>query len=61
MVCSAAGWRAFGVGWLCRLTALHLASGNGHTGTALALVGANADLGGIDNDGYGGAVSWAGG
>ncbi len=61
MVCSAADWRAFGVGWLCRQTALHMASGYGHTETAMALVKANADLGSIDKDGYGGAASRAGG
>ncbi len=30
--------------WLCRRTALHLASQNGHTETALALVEAGADV-----------------
>jgi hypothetical protein len=39
--------------WLCRRTALHLASLNGHTETALALVEAGADVHCKDNDGYG--------
>ncbi len=39
--------------WLCRRTALHLASLNGHTETEMALVKAGADVHGKDNDGYG--------
>ncbi len=39
--------------WLCRWTALHLASNNGHTETAMVLVTAGADVHGKDNDGYG--------
>ncbi len=39
--------------WLCRLTALHYASVNGHTRTAIALVKAGADVHCQDNDGYG--------
>jgi ankyrin repeat protein len=38
---------------LCRLTALHYASQNGHTATALALVKAGADVHRKANDGYG--------
>jgi hypothetical protein len=38
---------------LCRWTALHLASQEGHTETALALVTAGADVHCQDNDGYG--------
>jgi ankyrin repeat protein len=38
---------------LCRFTALHDASGNGHTETALALVKAGADVHCKTNDGYG--------
>ena len=41
---------------LCRLTALHYASQNGHTETALALVKAGADVHCTDNDGYGSAL-----
>ncbi len=40
-------------GWLCRRTALHLASQDGHTETATALVKAGADVRCKDNDGYG--------
>jgi hypothetical protein len=39
--------------WLCRRTALHVASENGRTETAMALVKAGADVHGKDNDGYG--------
>jgi hypothetical protein len=39
--------------WLCRMTALHYASSNGHTETALALITAGADMRCKDNDGYG--------
>ncbi len=39
--------------WLCRLTALHIASENGHTETAQALVAAGADVHCEDDDGYG--------
>jgi hypothetical protein len=39
--------------WLCRFTALHRASSNGHTETAIALVKAGADVHGKDDDGYG--------
>jgi hypothetical protein len=38
---------------LCRWTALHLASLNGHTETAMALVRAGADVHCKANDGYG--------
>jgi hypothetical protein len=38
---------------LCRDTALHYASSNGHTETAMALVKAGADVHCKDNDGYG--------
>jgi hypothetical protein len=38
---------------LCRFTALHYASSNGHTETALALVKAGADVHFKSNDGYG--------
>ncbi len=37
----------------CRRTALHLASFNGHTETAMALVKAGADVHCKENDGYG--------
>ena len=37
---------------LCRRTALHLASYNGKTETAMALVKAGADVDGKANDGY---------
>ena len=36
---------------LCRMTALHVASQNGHTETAEALVAAGADVHSKDNDG----------
>ena len=39
--------------WPCRDTALHLASCDGHTETAMALVEAGADVHCKDNDGYG--------
>ena len=39
--------------WLCRWTALHFASLNGHTETAMALVKAGADVHCKDNDGCG--------
>jgi hypothetical protein len=39
--------------WLCRRTALHLASEKGHTETAMALVKAGADVQGKTNEGYG--------
>ncbi len=39
--------------WLCRDAALHLASDQGHTQTALALVEAGADVHCKDKDGYG--------
>jgi hypothetical protein len=39
--------------WLCRRTALHFASNNGHTETALALAKAGADVHCKDNEGYG--------
>jgi hypothetical protein len=39
--------------WLCRYTALHNASVNGHTETAMALVKAGADVRCKNNDGYG--------
>ncbi len=39
--------------WLCRRTALHRASLNGHTETAMALVEAGVDVHSKDNDGYG--------
>ncbi len=38
---------------LCRGTAVHWASQNGHTETAMALVKAGADVHCKDNDGYG--------
>ncbi len=38
---------------LCRRTALHRASFNGKTETAVALVKAGADVNGKDKDGYG--------
>ncbi len=38
---------------LCRCTALHLASQNGHTETAMALFKADTDVHCKDNDGYG--------
>ncbi len=38
---------------LCRRTALHWASKNGKTQTAVALVKAGADVHGKDNNGYG--------
>ena len=38
---------------LCRSTALHYASLNGHTETAMALVKAGADVHCKDDDGYG--------
>ena len=38
---------------LCRGTALHWASGNGHTETAMALVTAGADVHCKDKYGYG--------
>ncbi len=38
--------------WLCRRTALHYASRNGHTATAMALVKAGADVHGKDSAGY---------
>ena len=37
---------------LCRMTALHDASGTGQTETAMALVAAGADVHSKDNDGY---------
>ncbi len=39
--------------WLCRVTALHFASHNGHTETALALVKAGVDVHGKTNIEYG--------
>ncbi len=42
--------------WLCRSTALHSASYNGHTETAMALVKAGADVHCNGNDGYGSAL-----
>ena len=36
--------------WLCRRTALHLASEKGHTETAMALAKAGADVQCEDND-----------
>jgi hypothetical protein len=39
--------------WLCRDTALHAASSNGHTKTAMALAKAGADVHCKDNEGYG--------
>jgi hypothetical protein len=39
--------------WLCRRKALHWASQNGHTETAMALVKADADVQCKDTDGYG--------
>jgi hypothetical protein len=42
-----------GVCLLCRNTALHLASQEGHTETAMALVAAGADVHRTFNDGYG--------
>jgi hypothetical protein len=39
--------------WLCRRTALHWASFNGHTATALALIELGAGMLCLDNDGYG--------
>jgi hypothetical protein len=39
--------------WLCRMTALHWASSNGHTETAMALVKAGADVHGKNSLGYG--------
>jgi ankyrin repeat protein len=38
--------------WPCRQTALHWASNNGHTETAMALAKAGADVHCKDNDGY---------
>ncbi len=38
---------------LCRWTALHYASQNGHTETSLALVKAGADVHSKTNNGYG--------
>ncbi len=37
---------------LCRRTALHIASSNGHTETAQALLAAGADVNCEDDDGY---------
>ena len=45
--------------WLCRLTALHCASKQGRTETAMALVKAGADVHRKDNEGY--AVRFSGG
>ena len=42
--------------WLCRRTALHLASDNGHTETAMALVKAGADVHCKNTDGCGSAL-----
>ncbi len=42
-----------GMGVLCRLTALHLASWKGCTVTAKALIAAGADVHCKNNDGYG--------
>jgi hypothetical protein len=39
--------------WLCRNTALHFASSNGHTETAMALAKAGADVHCKDSAGYG--------
>jgi ankyrin repeat protein len=39
--------------WLCRSTALHDASQNGHMETAMALVKAGADVDCKANEGYG--------
>ncbi len=44
--------------WLCRLTALHCASKQGRTETAMALVKAGADVHRKDNEGY--AVRFSG-
>ncbi len=44
----------------CRRTALQLASHNGHTETAKALVAAGADVHCNDNDGYGAGRCMAG-
>ena len=38
--------------WLCRRTALHLASMEGHTETAMALVKAGADVHDKNDNGY---------
>ncbi len=38
--------------WLCRRTALHWASQNGHTETAMALVTAGADVHCKNSNGY---------
>jgi hypothetical protein len=43
--------RGSGMCLLCRRTALHLASTEGHTATALALAKAGADVQCEDNDG----------
>ncbi len=42
--------------WLCSWTALHLASQNGHTETAMALVKAGADVHSKNKDGHGSAL-----
>jgi hypothetical protein len=48
------GWELQGVPvWLCSSTALHCASQNGKTETAMVLVKAGADVHGKDNNGYG--------
>ncbi len=47
---------AVSVGWRCRQTALQIASSNGHTETAKALVAAGADVHRQDDDGYGRGV-----
>jgi hypothetical protein len=47
---------AMGVGWWCRHTALHVASGYGHTATAKALVAAGADVHRQDPNQYGRGV-----
>ena len=45
---------------LCRRTALHLASAEGHTATALALAKAGADVQCEDNGGYGPCADFTG-
>ncbi len=48
--------RGTGMCLLCRRTALHCASQNGHTEIAMALVKAGADVHCNGNDGYGSAL-----
>ncbi len=51
--CICVGWCDAGACWLCRRTALHHASENGHTETVTALVDSGADVHAKDKSGYG--------